>query len=141
MRIRKSKHQEKIYDAICGVGIHMSAEEIFNKVKETDESIGIATVYRQLNNLVSQNRILRIRDKDQGYIYDGNVTPHHHFYCHVCNNYTDVWMDVDENSIEQLKEGLEAEIHGYHLVFEGVCKHCKNKNEGGNYNGIKRVKN
>ncbi len=133
MRNRTSKHQEKIYQAIQGVGVHMSAEEVYQKVKEVDSTIGIATVYRQLNKLVEQNRILRIRDKDQGYVYDGNSKPHYHFHCRICDTYSDVWMTLTDEMIKHVEEELDAEIESHRIIFEGVCKHCKkNKIKGEN---------
>lgn len=127
MRIRQSKYQEMIYEIISGVGSHMTADEVFKKAKELDDSIGIATVYRQLNTLAEQNRIQRIRDKDQGYIYDGNRKPHHHFHCNVCGGYTDIRMDYDSELNRMIEEETGAVVSGHQLIFEGVCKHCKTK--------------
>ena len=92
-----------------------------------DDSIGIATVYRQLNNLADQKRIQRIRDKDQGYIYDGNGLPHHHFHCLVCGGYTDIQMNYDIELNEKIEEETGAVVSHHQLVFEGICKHCKSK--------------
>lgn len=105
----------------------MTADEVFKKAKELDDSIGIATVYRQLNTLAEQNRIQRIRDKDQGYIYDGNRKPHHHFHCNVCGGYTDIRMDYDSELNRMIEEETGAVVSGHQLIFEGVCKHCKTK--------------
>jgi len=127
MRIRHSKYQEMIYEIIHGLGVHMTAEEVFQKAKVMDDSIGIATVYRQLNALAEQNLIQRIRDKDQGYIYDGNGKPHHHFRCEVCGGYTDIRMDYDSELNRMIEEETGAVVSGHQLIFEGVCKHCKTK--------------
>lgn len=125
MRVRQSKHQEKIYEIIHGTGIHMTAEEVWEKAKLIDSSIGIATVYRQLNNLAAQNKIQRIRDKDQGYIYDGNGKPHHHFYCTSCGQYSDISLEYDGELDHRIELETGSTVSGHRLVFEGICKHCK----------------
>ena len=48
---RNSRQRQLILDVMRGEGIHMSAEQVYQKVKEADPSIGIATVYRNLNPL------------------------------------------------------------------------------------------
>lgn len=125
MRVRQSKHQDKILEIIQGIGVHMTAEEVWAKAKEVDDSIGIATIYRQLNNLAAQNKIQRIRDKDQGYIYDGNGNPHHHFHCISCGEYNDISLAYDSKLDKQIEQETGASEVEHRMVFEGICKHCK----------------
>ncbi len=125
MRNRTSKYQEQIYDVIQGIGVHMTAEEVHQKMSAVDSSIGIATVYRQLNSLAEQGRILRIRDKDQGYVYDGNGIPHHHFHCTSCGKYLDVKLAYDTSLDEQIINELGATSIKHSILFEGICEHCK----------------
>lgn len=127
MRIRQSKYQDMIYGILQGVNVHMSAEEVFQKAKAMDDSIGIATVYRQLNALAEKKLIQRIRDKEQGYIYDGNGTPHHHFHCLVCGTYSDIDMKYDTQLNQMVEEETGALVQSHQLIFEGICKHCKTK--------------
>ncbi len=124
MRVRKSKHQDKIYEVIRGVGIHMSAEEVWHEVKKIDETVGIATVYRQLNNLVEQHKIARISNRDQGYTYDGNPEEHHHFYCTQCGSYYDISMKLDHKIHELIEDEIGATVTAHSMIFEGICRHC-----------------
>lgn len=127
MRIRQSKYQEMIYEILNGVGVHMSAEEVYQKAKAMDDSIGIATVYRQLNALAEKKLIQRIRDKEQGYIYDGNGKPHHHFHCLVCGTYQDIALKYDDLLNKEIENETGALVQSHQLIFEGICKHCKTK--------------
>lgn len=142
MRIRQSKYETLIYSIIAGAGNHMTAEEVYDRAKAQGAPIGIATVYRQLNLLAEKGKIQRIRDKDQGYIYDGNEKPHHHFYCCICGKYTDLSLDYDTAWNDKIAEETGAVIHSHRIVFEGICKHCKAKCEKEeNYNGTEGLKN
>ncbi len=125
MRNRASKYQERIYALIQGAGNHMTAEEVWEKAKKIDASIGIATVYRQLNRLAAQKKILRIRDQDQGYIYDGNGIPHHHFHCRICGSYRDLPLDYSETLDRQIERMTGAIVESHQTIFEGICQHCK----------------
>ena len=48
---RNSRQRQLILDVMRGEGIHMNADQVYQRVKQADPSIGIATVYRNLNLL------------------------------------------------------------------------------------------
>ena len=48
---RNSRQRQLILDVMRGEGIHLNADQVYQKVKQADPSIGIATVYRNLNLL------------------------------------------------------------------------------------------
>lgn len=67
---RNSRQRQLILDVMRGEGIHMNAEQVYQKVKEADPSIGIATVYRNLNLLSELGEIQKFQDRSAGFMYE-----------------------------------------------------------------------
>ncbi|MFI3283771.1 MAG: transcriptional repressor [Erysipelotrichaceae bacterium] len=126
--MRYSSRRDRIYQAIQGLDRHMSAEEVFELVNQEEPKIGLATVYRNLNELAEKNLINKVHDKDQKFFYDGNPTRHYHVYCQQCHTYQDVpvtYMAKLDEEVAKLT-GYKVEVH--QLVFEGICEKCRTKN-------------
>ena len=65
---RNSRQRQLILDVMRGEGIHMNADQVYQKVKQADPSIGIATVYRNLNLLTEMGEIQKFQDRSAGFM-------------------------------------------------------------------------
>ncbi len=127
---RNSRQRQLILDVMQGRGVHMNAEQVYVRVREQDPSIGIATVYRNLNLLAEMGEIRKFQDRSgSGYMYDGNVSRHHHFYCRYCGRYFDVSFQTEEQLIVQLQKEMGVEVEDLDISLEGCCKQCKDQRE------------
>lgn len=113
---------------------HLTAEEIYDKVKQEYPEIGLATVYRTVQLLLELHLIDKISLDDGCVRYeiarlDGNTEKHHHHHL-VCLSCGNVFSFEDD-----LLEQLEAEIEGkldFHVVdhevkLYGYCRECADK--------------
>ena len=106
---------------------HPSAEEIYMYVKEKDDSIGIATVYRNLKKMVEQGIIAELNVEKQGVRYDLLTHEHYHFICDVCGkieNFTNASLEHINKEVEDTTLG---KITAKSLTFHGICKDCLQK--------------
>lgn len=126
---RNSRQRQMILDVMRGEGIHMNAEQVYEKIRQVDPSVGIATVYRNLNLLAELGEIQKFQDRSTGFIYDGNPKKHHHFYCRYCRQYFDVSFSVEEEMITQAEKQMGVDVEDLNISLEGCCKQCKNKLE------------
>jgi len=128
--IEKNTCQKKaILDFLKSVKTHPTAEEVYRSVKEKLPQISRGTVYRNLNLLADKGEILEIFSKVSH--YDGYISPHAHFVCRECDKIFDI-SDVREeydamNKFIEMKGRVFGKIQGYHLIFYGFCRRCKNK--------------
>ncbi|WP_428865685.1 Fur family transcriptional regulator [Clostridium sediminicola] len=111
---------------------HMKAEELFNRVKS--KNIGLATVYRTLKILTDLNIIKEMSIDDVNY-YEMKLfskkSLHIHMKCLKCGRI----VDIDDEEIIynylrlniSLEKKYEIEIKDTNLVFQGICKSCKEK--------------
>lgn len=108
-------------------GSHLTAEDIYLEVKKREPSIGLATIYRTLELLVSLEVLRRSSFDDGKYRYefcedDGHY--HHHFICLGCGGID----EVGEDDLQGLENSLEK--RGYHVLdhslkIYGYCPHCR----------------
>lgn len=124
-----SDTRQKILDVIKHSNKHMTADDIHLQLRMDKESIGIATVYRNLNYLHEHGHLRRIEDLELGYIYDCGLHKHYHFKCRVCLEVTDVEVP-DQNALnEMVQEEIGAISVTHDILFEGICKNCQEKVE------------
>lgn len=119
--MRYSKQREAVYEALCSSDAHPDAYSIYEKVKEKLPSIGLGTVYRNLNELCESNKIKKVASASDTDRFDGNMSEHAHFICSECGKIYD--MQMPREIAELNVEGVTRK----ELTFYGVCKNCREK--------------
>ena len=72
---------------------HITAEQLFDEARATDQRVSLATVYNTLNQFADAG-LLHAVTIDQGRTYfDTNVSHHHHFFFEDSGELTDVPAD------------------------------------------------
>ena len=116
-------------------GQHFTAAQIHAHFAEGDQSIGTATVYRQLEKLVDEGVVRRYKletEESAYYEYVGDnpgCSAHLHCKCERCG--TLIHMDCEE--LEAIRRHL-LEEHGFlwnprRTVFYGICEACRGEEE------------
>jgi len=116
-----------VLDALHSVDQHISAEEIFEKVRARYSYANISTIYRTLELLKELGLVSEI-DLGDGRIryHSAEKGHHHHLICSKCGNV----IDLEEHILFPLKEILlndyEFEADLKHLAIFGLCENCRN---------------
>lgn len=126
--IKLTETRKSILECLETTGKHMSADEIYRVLNETSPSIGIATIYRNLNYLYDHGYLSRFQDKEIGYIYDINTHNHYHFKCRICHQVYDVDLNYQNLLNETVAKSMGIENVSHDITFEGICKNCSTKN-------------
>ena len=121
-----------IYKAIMDETSHPSPEELYNKIKDENPTISLATVYKTLETFSEYGFIKKVTPLHVKVRYEPNTELHHHMVCVKCGKIYDV------NSDELNKISLSDKIIGknilldYSIQFNIICEECqlkeKNKN-------------
>lgn len=125
--LRNTRQREEILDVFLSSGGHITADELFDKVKKRDSSIGYATVHRNLNLLLEAGLAEEIKIGKEKTRYEHmHMREHHdHLICLKCGRFIEV---VDEN-IEKLQNKLAEEKEflpvRHKLEIYGYCKKCR----------------
>lgn len=113
---------------------HMTAEDIYELVKEDYPEIGLATIYRTVQLLLEMQLVDRINLNDGCVRYEIGETfgeegkhRHHHLICNTCGKLVSFRNDL----LEDLEERIEREtgfcVSDHDLKFYGQCQDCKKK--------------
>ena len=107
---------------------HLSSEELYNKVKATDPSIGQATVYRALK-LLADSGLAEVVDFADGVArYEPHGQAHHdHLICEVCKKYIEIVDDVIEKRQDEVAEENGFKLLRHKMYLYGICSECQKK--------------
>ena len=91
---------------------HMSAEDLYRKLVEAGETIGLATVYRVLTQFESAGLVERHNFDDGHAVYEMASEQHHD---HMVDVDTGGVIEFVDERIERLQRDI-VEKHGFELV-------------------------
>lgn len=126
--LKSTAQRGLIVDVFLKTEGHLSTEELYEKVKSVDNSVGQATVYRTMKLLCESGLAREVHFGDglaRYEKYNEDHDHHDHLICQSCGKNLEV---VDER-IESLQEEL-AKQHGFVLTSHrmylyGVCSDCR----------------
>ena len=125
-----SKQRELILHALTQNPIHPTADKLYELIRPFMPTISLATVYRNLNQLVDNGIIRKISGLDGSVHYDHCVEKHYHFICTYCNKVYDVPYDVAQDLEQKLKSLTGLEAQSSDLTFKGICPVCQKSKKG-----------
>jgi Fur family ferric uptake transcriptional regulator len=109
---------------------HLSAEDVLRRVAKRGLGVGLATVYRTLDLLVSSGLVAE-RDFGEGFRRYEAVAPgqaHEHCICSSCGRVMELTNDRLERVIALVAEEVEFRPHHHHLEVFGLCRDCQQSN-------------
>ena len=112
---------QAILDIIQKSSDHLTAEEIFFKVKKVFPGIVMATVYNNINVLAKEGKIRRIKGIGTCDRFD-KIIPHDHCVCSRCGGIIDLTIP---SLTEQIERVLGKRIKGYRLNIDYLCDKCE----------------
>ena len=129
--MRNTRQSAIILDILVNDKSHPTIKELVDKVSLVDDSLGQATVYRNILKLVNNNMIRKIPTFNGDDRYDADLSDHVHFQCNVCNKLVDIRCDEVNNFVNQVGNSTDLNITNQLILFTGTCNDCiKNKKEG-----------
>ncbi len=122
---RKRSHQRDcIISYLISTKEHPTAETVYEHVREELPNISLGTVYRNLNLLADDGKILRFTALSGNVRFDGNPQQHYHFVCRECGRVLD--LEVELNHIDKLAGAdFDGIIEGHSVIYYGICPDCK----------------
>lgn len=103
---------------------HPTAAQIQLAVSSGAAGVSLATVYRNLEVLLGEGRILEVVCEGGPARYDGNVEPHHHFTCEGCACIVDVAVSTPRGMTGRLAAAHGLRATRVSIQFFGLCGAC-----------------
>lgn len=123
MEITITKYEKQIYEIVSTSHDHMTAEQIYETLKEVYPSISRATIYNNLNKLCDVGLIRRISIEGLTDRYD-RILKHDHLVCQKCGKLADISFD---DLTASLQTQLGENFLYYDLKVFYVCPDCRKK--------------
>ena len=114
----------KILDILAdGTARHMSAEDIYKRLLESNEDIGLATVYRVLTQFEAAALVTRHHFEGGMAVFELNQGEHHdHIVCVDCGHVEEFVDGGIEERQQAVAHRLGFEISEHALILYGHCR-------------------
>lgn len=107
---------------------HLSAEEIYKKLLEQNNDVGLATVYRVLTQFETAGLVIRHHFGDGGSVFELDQGEHHdHLVCINCGNVTEFVDQIIEQRQDIIAKQNGFQMTDHSLYIYGLCSACVSK--------------
>jgi len=124
---RQTAQRAMVLSAVAEAQEHLTAGEIFERVRRQDPRIAYGTVYRTLHLLAQHGQIQELTFADSASRYDARVDRHDHVYCTLCGEMIDIEVPEALFARHVAAERSGFVISNHHTVFSGTCPSCQTR--------------
>ncbi len=124
MKAQRTRSQERIMEVLQSLKRSISAQDLYIELRNREQDMGLATVYRSLEALKIQGEV-QVRALANGEsVYSPIKSDRHHLTCVNCG----VSIAIDECPVHDLEKQLEKshtfKVYYHTLEFFGLCQKC-----------------
>lgn len=121
--MRHSRQRDLILDLVRSRALHHpTAQDLHDAARDLMPGVSLATVYRNLHQLVERGEIVAI--SGEGPVqYDWNLEPHLHLRCRACGALVDVPLTL-EDEVRARGQALGHALEDIDIHLRGVCSRC-----------------
>ena len=124
MNTRRTRSQERILNQLQQLERAVSAQELYLALRQTEQAMGLATVYRGLDSLKREG-LIHVRTLSNGEsVYSSLEQDEHYLTCVECG----VSIPLDECPVHHMESLLQQshqfKIYYHTLEFFGLCQKC-----------------
>ena len=124
MERRNTVQKDLVRNAVLTMKRHVTAEEVYEYVRQEHPVIGKGTVYRNLGILSEEGSIRRIEVPNGPDRFDGNIHPHCHFLCKECGKVLDIDVDPKPELDALANSNFGGMVDSHVTLFLGQCPNC-----------------
>ncbi|MDG2420300.1 MAG: ferric iron uptake transcriptional regulator [Gammaproteobacteria bacterium] len=105
---------------------HMSAEDVYKALIESDQDVGLATVYRVLTQFEAAGLVMRHHFEGGHSVFELTSADHHdHMVCNQCGKVEEFFDRIIENQQDKIAEKYGFRITDHSMYLYGVCSDCR----------------
>lgn len=103
---------------------HINIDDLFKKVQHKFASISLATLYKNIHNMMNVSLIREVKLPGEKSKYEIEKAPHAHILCKCCAELKDIPFDpaaLIQNSIDMTHYTADE----VSIVVSGICPKCQ----------------
>jgi Fur family transcriptional regulator, ferric uptake regulator len=105
---------------------HMSAEDVYKALRDADEDVGLATVYRVLTQFEAAGLVTRHHFEGGHSIFEMTPDDHHdHIVCTKCGTVEEFYDEIIEKQQKAAADKHGFTISDHSLYIYGLCANCQ----------------
>lgn len=105
---------------------HISAEEVYKKLLESGDDVGLATVYRVLTQFEAAGLVMRHRFDTGHAVFELDEGQHHdHLVCVQCSRVEEFVDSIIEERQLAIAQHFGFQITEHCLYLYGICQACQ----------------
>ncbi|TAE53560.1 MAG: transcriptional repressor [Nostocales cyanobacterium] len=126
MKAIRTRSQERILNLLKNIKQEISAQDIYIELRNLNQSMGLATVYRSLEALKLEGQV-QVRTLSNGEaLYSLTQQDKHHLTCLQCG----ISIPIHQCPVHEVESELETthkfKVFYHTLEFFGLCDKCQN---------------
>lgn len=125
MQLRMTNQREMILEELRNSDSHLSADELYEKVRRRIPRISLATVYRNLEILAELGIVAKLEIGGRQKRFDYDVSDHDHIYCIVCHRVDNISFHRERVQAVPPEKESGYTVTGYRVEFAGICPKCQ----------------
>lgn len=116
-----TRYEQLIYRIVSTSTSHLTAEQVFDQLREECPGVSLATVYNNLKKLYEAGLIRKVSVEGSPDRYD-RTERHDHLICQVCGKLVDAQFG---DLTESIRDQLGGDFFSYDLKVYYVCPECR----------------
>jgi Fur family ferric uptake transcriptional regulator len=116
-----------VIDLLADQHCCLTAQQIYDRLRERGSVVGIASVYRALDLFTNLRLVHRIDIGPAAYFEPNNPggDHHHHVVCEQCGGVSAFEDPSLERSIDRVAKSMSHSVSGHDVVLRGTCADCE----------------
>lgn len=104
---------------------HLTAQEIYDRVRQRLPGVAYATVYNALAYLIQAGQVQALHLGSGATLYDRNRERHDHLVCRQCGKVLDYCCPDLDHAMEEVTRTTGFRAQKVELTFIGLCPDCQ----------------
>ncbi len=128
MKEKLTANQQRILDVLRSSAEELSAQTLYQALRQKKQKVGLATVYRALKTLQCIGRVQARSLANGENIYSIASAHRHHFTCVNCGDSLPLQECPVHDLEQQLNQTQRFQVFYHTLEFFGLCRNCTQVN-------------
>lgn len=125
---KSTPQRELIFDCFFSAGKHITVDELHQKVREQDPSVGHSTVWRNLKLICKLGLAEEVNIGDGVTRYDRTTPePHGHLFCLDCKKLVEFDVARVLQVLTETTQENQFQPVGFKIEIQGYCSDCREK--------------
>jgi Fur family peroxide stress response transcriptional regulator len=124
---RQTKQRGAILKLLKGGYCHLTADQIYDEVRNEIPNISKGTVYRNLKVLREMGLVSELNLNGTVSRFEAKRDRHYHFRCERCGCVFDVDEPINKELDRRIAKRTGFKISYHQLEFRGLCHDCQRK--------------